>query len=346
MYHTNSNYPKIGNINASNTNLTYNTCNNKTEINNFLIQLPEKIDKSRSLSMSSSSNNDTTQEPLNNEQNYFHQSHHHHHHQQQQQQQQQHYHHHHTYLNSQFNSKSCFNDQNKFNHIITNYSYNDFLYNSALNSQNQNSNYFQDTFRLMNNNGNNPQSYYYNQEMSQMNVGSFYCENNNYNETKETCQLKSELDKDDEGRLLKQGMLSGFQYRDTDSCSKHSDDSEIFRNGATIRERNRMHILNDAFDDLRKIVPKTNLNEHQRLSKIATLRLAIHYISALTKILQNSGGCKPVDPSLLPPPQRRRRRRKIAKLQNEPQTSSITDKTDHLKTNCSKVKIKSEPKND
>ncbi len=33
-----------------------------------------------------------------------------------------------------------------------------------------------------------------------------------------------------------------------------------------------MHILNDAFDELRKIVPKSNLNEHQRLSKIATLR--------------------------------------------------------------------------
>lgn len=77
-----------------------------------------------------------------------------------------------------------------------------------------------------------------------------------------------------------------------------------------------MHILNDAFDELRTIVPKSNLSEHQRLSKIATLRLAIHYIGALTNILQNNGGCKPVDPSLLPVPPRRRRRRKIHKIQD------------------------------
>ncbi len=87
-----------------------------------------------------------------------------------------------------------------------------------------------------------------------------------------------------------------------------SDESELFRNGATIRERNRMHILNDAFDELRTIVPKSNISEHQRLSKIATLRLAIHYIGALTNILQNNGGCQPVDPSLVPAPPRRRRR--------------------------------------
>ena len=53
----------------------------------------------------------------------------------------------------------------------------------------------------------------------------------------------------------------------------------------TIRERNRMHALNEAFDELRRVVPKANLHDHQRLSKIATLRLAIHYISCLTQIL-------------------------------------------------------------
>ncbi len=61
------------------------------------------------------------------------------------------------------------------------------------------------------------------------------------------------------------------------------------REGATQRERNRMHLLNDAFDELRKVVPKSNLSEHQKLSKIATLRLAIHYISALTSILRSTG---------------------------------------------------------
>lgn len=64
---------------------------------------------------------------------------------------------------------------------------------------------------------------------------------------------------------------------------------EISRLGATERERTRMHMLNDAFDELRKVVPKSNLSEHQKLSKIATLRLAIHYISALAATLKATG---------------------------------------------------------
>jgi hypothetical protein len=65
---------------------------------------------------------------------------------------------------------------------------------------------------------------------------------------------------------------------------------EVPQGCATERERNRMHLLNDAFEDLRRVVPKSNLSEHQKLSKIATLRLAIHYISALTSILKSTGG--------------------------------------------------------
>lgn len=64
---------------------------------------------------------------------------------------------------------------------------------------------------------------------------------------------------------------------------------DMVRLGATVRERNRMHMLNDAFDELRKVVPKSNLGEHQKLSKIATLRLAIRYISSLTKTLRDAG---------------------------------------------------------
>lgn len=114
--------------------------------------------------------------------------------------------------------------------------------------------------------------------------------------------------------------------------SMKSEDSDVSRNGATLRERNRMHILNDAFDELRKLVPKSNLSEHQRLSKIATLRLAIHYISALTRILQNSGGCRPVDPSLVPAPPRRRRRRKVVKNESdEIKTAPAPIKTKNVK---------------
>lgn len=57
------------------------------------------------------------------------------------------------------------------------------------------------------------------------------------------------------------------------------------RECATARERSRMHNLNDGFEELRKVIPKTNYSSEQKLSKIATLRLAIHYISALSKVL-------------------------------------------------------------
>lgn len=65
--------------------------------------------------------------------------------------------------------------------------------------------------------------------------------------------------------------------------------TEKLRECATERERNRMHALNDAFDSLRQVVPKTSVNDSQKLSKIGTLKLAIQYISALTNVLRNSG---------------------------------------------------------
>lgn len=63
------------------------------------------------------------------------------------------------------------------------------------------------------------------------------------------------------------------------------------RECATARERSRMHSLNDGFEELRKVIPKTNCSGEQKLSKIATLRLAIHYISALSRILGRPTDC-------------------------------------------------------
>jgi hypothetical protein len=54
---------------------------------------------------------------------------------------------------------------------------------------------------------------------------------------------------------------------------------------ANTRERNRMHGLNSALDNLRNIVPLAN--HHQKLSKIETLRLAKNYIRALSSMLKN-----------------------------------------------------------
>ena len=56
------------------------------------------------------------------------------------------------------------------------------------------------------------------------------------------------------------------------------------------RERQRMHSLNDAFQDLREVIPHINLD--RKLSKIETLTLAKNYIKALTNVICDMRGEK------------------------------------------------------
>ena len=68
-----------------------------------------------------------------------------------------------------------------------------------------------------------------------------------------------------------------------------------------------MHKLNRAFEELRKVIPKGSNHGEEKLSKIATLRLAIHYISVLSNILeQNSSEEKHADDCLEPTSKRQR----------------------------------------
>ncbi|XP_067825284.1 neurogenic differentiation factor 2 [Heptranchias perlo] len=60
---------------------------------------------------------------------------------------------------------------------------------------------------------------------------------------------------------------------------------KLRRQKANARERNRMHDLNSALDNLRKVVPC--YSKTQKLSKIETLRLAKNYIWALSEILRS-----------------------------------------------------------
>ena len=54
------------------------------------------------------------------------------------------------------------------------------------------------------------------------------------------------------------------------------------------RERMRMHSLNDAFQDLREVIPHVKLD--RKLSKIETLTLAKNYIKALTNVICDMRG--------------------------------------------------------
>ena len=58
------------------------------------------------------------------------------------------------------------------------------------------------------------------------------------------------------------------------------------RMAANVRERNRMVLLNTAFESLRGIVPRGPLD--RRLSRIQTLRSAIDYIGFMTELLYGS----------------------------------------------------------
>ena len=72
--------------------------------------------------------------------------------------------------------------------------------------------------------------------------------------------------------------------------------SKYRRKTANARERSRMKEINDAFDELRKVIPQSeqlNVSDEQdsgdsdstKLTKITTLRLAMNYITALREIL-------------------------------------------------------------
>ncbi|CCD66651.1 Neurogenic differentiation factor 1 [Caenorhabditis elegans] len=68
---------------------------------------------------------------------------------------------------------------------------------------------------------------------------------------------------------------------------------KVRRVKANGRERARMHGLNNALDMLREYIPITT--QHQKLSKIETLRLARNYIDALQRMLQTNEQPTPLE---------------------------------------------------
>ncbi|KAM3179724.1 hypothetical protein ACTXT7_000007 [Hymenolepis weldensis] len=78
--------------------------------------------------------------------------------------------------------------------------------------------------------------------------------------------------------------LDTLQSSQQDSCTiqpRHSNQ----RLAANMRERRRMHSINDAFEGLRARIP--TLPYEKRLSKVDTLRLAIGYINFLQNLVNS-----------------------------------------------------------
>ncbi|EEC05176.1 conserved hypothetical protein [Ixodes scapularis] len=72
--------------------------------------------------------------------------------------------------------------------------------------------------------------------------------------------------------------------RKKSTSSSRKRTSQQGRVAANVRERRRMHKLNVAFDQLRKVVPSVS---DRQLSKYETLQIAQSYILALRKLLDN-----------------------------------------------------------
>lgn len=76
------------------------------------------------------------------------------------------------------------------------------------------------------------------------------------------------------------------QPREPKTKAKPPPLSKYRRKTANARERGRMQDINDAFEQLRRVIPELP-GAQGKLTKITTLRLAMNYIDALSEMLRN-----------------------------------------------------------
>ncbi len=97
--------------------------------------------------------------------------------------------------------------------------------------------------------------------------------------------------------------LQGTHKFKTKSSKRKRRITNEQRRAANIRERRRMSMLNEAFDNLRLTLP--TFHDERKLSRIETLRIAAFYIQYLTDLLGglvDRVGSEVIFPSLPPPP--------------------------------------------
>lgn len=71
--------------------------------------------------------------------------------------------------------------------------------------------------------------------------------------------------------------------------------SKYRRKTANARERNRMKEINDAFVSLQSSLPDIPGSDADKLTKITVLKLAVNYINALARVLDNNSPCMDVE---------------------------------------------------
>lgn len=88
------------------------------------------------------------------------------------------------------------------------------------------------------------------------------------------------IDKRKRDRQKKENEKNDF-VRDKNIKESHEQRAKI-----NMRERKRMHDLNEAMESLREVMPCANGPSMRKLSKIATLTLARNYIQMLTRSVE------------------------------------------------------------
>ena len=88
-------------------------------------------------------------------------------------------------------------------------------------------------------------------------------------------------------RIESERSRQGGRKKESKEKQKPPPLSKYRRKTANARERNRMREINDAFVTLQESLPDLPGTEAEKLTKITVLRLAVNYIKALAKVLDN-----------------------------------------------------------
>ena len=95
-------------------------------------------------------------------------------------------------------------------------------------------------------------------------------------------ELLADDDDNDVGSYGEEAIDSGFSFNSSSKKKRRRRQTASQRKAANMRERRRMRLLNQAFDKLKRHLPNTT--DHNRLSRMQTLKAAIIYIEYLSSL--------------------------------------------------------------
>jgi hypothetical protein len=113
-------------------------------------------------------------------------------------------------------------------------------------------------------------------------------DNTNEAQTKQPKAKKQKKDAEQQQLEDLKGDLNEYEYEE---CSVTGKKKRVLtreqRLKANVRERNRMHIMNDSFVQLRQVLPQTTGRKRRKMSRLDIVMSACEYIVYLDLLLQS-----------------------------------------------------------